>query len=969
LIAFGELNLKMPSNSQKKAKMGKSIQNNACNFSSIFKSFMKAFYILIFMPFVLAGMVLAQTQSIEMSVESEPDPNIGPSSSVVIPLLHNIENPNDNVFTPYFPNTTVTISFSDFAYSSPTEQDTGDDQPNVVAGWIFNPGGVDIGITSGENENLLVPFDALDESLDFGFSRYDNIGDLEAFYSSTEPTLESGISFTANRGAFISASFAGLDDLTGDDECPYISDQRCEVATMTITFNRPVNNPILHFFGLGSFWEYFIAADQLLYNNAATVEFDLLSTNLGGPASVTLDVLSANPVDPNDETVENAFEETTGLAVSGNSIVSSWNYPDVIDTGDSIDDDAGVANGSIIVRGDGITTLTFRINARAIRDIPAYRNALAAAGFPPEDGFFYGSTALGWNGGADDLEAQEFVDDIDEPVEIPPHNIASDAFILSVSAEVDPDEQVVEYGDSFRMLSSPVRNTSYRELLGEIWVQGPDVTADPEDDNFFSGGDPNIFTWELGREFNENVDEEESNFGWNSNIDITSNIPAGQGFLITVFEDDVYGVDGEFPKDLVVTGSEHFPEDFADAADYSITSNGASDGWMLLGNPFKDPLHINNFLTAHNNNNGGDFIPTIYVWDRGIRDGDTFDGNPVGPGDLVDSGWRFATLLDNEHANYPDSEDADDNVLTEGIDGNVLMPFQGFFIQKAVENATVVFNPDAVTDGGMRDIGAEGTFLRKENENKNSIRLFVSGESVGNPLWLTFGSQGSEERLINDVLELASFNQHFVYLTTQKDDGVALTAGHFSELHDEMEIPVNIEATRPGVYTIKTTDFNLNQMHDLYFVDLVENESIRIDHNFKYTFTLQQAAKANDGDILKRVAKGPQKANVSNTGRFLITTKKGELETSLPDEIALNQNYPNPFNPTTQITYELPQQTDVRLTVYDMVGRQVATLVNETVQAGVHNVNFDASSLSSGVYIYRLQTGSTTLSRKLTVIK
>lgn len=113
----------------------------------------------------------------------------------------------------------------------------------------------------------------------------------------------------------------------------------------------------------------------------------------------------------------------------------------------------------------------------------------------------------------------------------------------------------------------------------------------------------------------------------------------------------------------------------------------------------------------------------------------------------------------------------------------------------------------------------------------------------------------------------------------------------------------------------------------------------------------------------------PQKALPQFAGRFVISTQPREFPADIPQELALRQNYPNPFNPATQITYELPLQADVRLEVYDMVGRQVATLVNETVQAGVHTVNFDAGNLSSGVYIYRLQAGSTTLSRKLTVIK
>ena len=195
--------------------------------------------------------------------------------------------------------------------------------------------------------------------------------------------------------------------------------------------------------------------------------------------------------------------------------------------------------------------------------------------------------------------------------------------------------------------------------------------------------------------------------------------------------------------------------------------------------------------------------------------------------------------------------------------------------------------------------------------------------------------------------------------------------GHFPmpKLDDEMEISVSFETTQGGSYLLRATDFELSFANDLYLVDTQENISIRIDENFEYRFDVNHAAKSQNMGLNSCVA-GPRKAQTISAGdRFLITTEPREADSTIPDAVALNQNYPNPFNPTTQITYELPQQTDVRLTVYDMVGRQVATLVNETVQAGVHNVNFDASSLSSGVYIYRLQAGSSTLSRKLTVIK
>jgi hypothetical protein len=83
----------------------------------------------------------------------------------------------------------------------------------------------------------------------------------------------------------------------------------------------------------------------------------------------------------------------------------------------------------------------------------------------------------------------------------------------------------------------------------------------------------------------------------------------------------------------------------------------------------------------------------------------------------------------------------------------------------------------------------------------------------------------------------------------------------------------------------------------------------------------------------------------------------------------LSQNYPNPFNPATTITFALPKAENVRLVVYDISGRAVATLVNETKQAGIYEVPLDASRFSSGVYFYRLETSSFTGTKKMLLVK
>ena len=94
-----------------------------------------------------------------------------------------------------------------------------------------------------------------------------------------------------------------------------------------------------------------------------------------------------------------------------------------------------------------------------------------------------------------------------------------------------------------------------------------------------------------------------------------------------------------------------------------------------------------------------------------------------------------------------------------------------------------------------------------------------------------------------------------------------------------------------------------------------------------------------------------------------------EEEETLVSTFALMQNYPNPFNPATVISYQLPVTSSVRLVVYDLLGREVAALVNEIQQPGQHSVQFDASRLTSGVYFYSITTGNFTATKKLMLLK
>ena len=101
----------------------------------------------------------------------------------------------------------------------------------------------------------------------------------------------------------------------------------------------------------------------------------------------------------------------------------------------------------------------------------------------------------------------------------------------------------------------------------------------------------------------------------------------------------------------------------------------------------------------------------------------------------------------------------------------------------------------------------------------------------------------------------------------------------------------------------------------------------------------------------------------------LPVSNEDDDEINLPTKITLDQNYPNPFNPSTTIQFGLPNRSNVRIDLYDMLGRKVNTIFEGVKGPGVHTINYDASALASGIYIYRLVTSNTAIAKKMMLIK
>lgn len=134
-----------------------------------------------------------------------------------------------------------------------------------------------------------------------------------------------------------------------------------------------------------------------------------------------------------------------------------------------------------------------------------------------------------------------------------------------------------------------------------------------------------------------------------------------------------------------------------------------------------------------------------------------------------------------------------------------------------------------------------------------------------------------------------------------------------------------------------------------------------------YTFDVEYSIGKTEADTIEFLI---------TDGNAIYLTKQFILQYSLPTEYKLEQNYPNPFNPITKIRYSIPstplslgEGLGVRLIVYDILGNEVTTLVNEQKEPGYYEVEFNASNYASGVYIYRLQAGSFVSTKKMLMIK
>ena len=199
-------------------------------------------------------------------------------------------------------------------------------------------------------------------------------------------------------------------------------------------------------------------------------------------------------------------------------------------------------------------------------------------------------------------------------------------------------------------------------------------------------------------------------------------------------------------------------------------------------------------------------------------------------------------------------------------------------------------------------------------------------------------------------------------------DSVSFSWGEASDVDDGDELS----------YEFSASLLINGQVTEEYSIEgLMENE-FKID--FQSVFDAIFAAETMDAGIEWNVSvTDGEEEVISENGPLTLGVNASDAVLSihdalLPDEFALHQNYPNPFNPVTTLRYDLPENGLVNITIYDMLGRQVKILVNQTQDAGYKSVVWNATNdygkpVSAGIYLYQIQAGKYISTKKMVLLK
>jgi hypothetical protein len=349
-------------------------------------------------------------------------------------------------------------------------------------------------------------------------------------------------------------------------------------------------------------------------------------------------------------------------------------------------------------------------------------------------------------------------------------------------------------------------------------------------------------------------------------------------------------------------------------------NNGGSPNWGIFFNLIASPTHyvtLSQMTTASNAAANATFSVDFYT-----RSGNAL-GGPVGSGPGSSSaGWT-------NQGNFP---------VTQGsVSSGVSLLF-------SIPSITI--NPGDTLGVAMVFIGAGpryfGTGTPPYGTYSNTGLTLVTGDARSAP-FTPSGSFFSSRELVGEIhydasvpVELVSFN------ASVNVNNVELTWATATELNNQ------------GFYIERKSSGT-----DWGNVGFVEGSGTSTETRF-YSFTDKNIMSGTYSYRLKQV-------NFDGTFRYYDLDR--ELEVGAPQIYYLSQNYPNPFNPTTKINWQIKNDGLVTIKIFDQLGKEIVTLVNEERSAGSYETEFDASALASGIYYYKLTSGGFVDTKKMILVK
>lgn len=487
---------------------------------------------------------------------------------------------------------------------------------------------------------------------------------------------------------------------------------------------------------------------------------------------------------------------------------------------------------------------------------------------------------------------------------------------------IDLAARAISYSqpEGWFLFSAPAIGQTVADLLGGIRTDGFPGSDNP------GASFPTVYT----------LDQEA--YEWEAVGSADQELEQGEALLVYIFGEDT-------PKSPMLSSNGPWAPlngdfNYDEILGYDPNQGAFGDSHFLIGNPHPVGIDICNMLVE------GENIATSFdIW---------LPSENAGNGGYV-----------NISCSIPAKEVQ--AAFDERANQLFAPPFAGFWVRTTDENPSL-----DITDVDYQRYDQR---VSKEKRKYEPLTLLLNHNEreYKEVVHILFSDEAEIglDRIDATKLSSAGLAERYLSFFAMDQENRAYALRSLPEQIRELIIPLGIETTEKGSFTL---DWNLPSEAGLSYslLDIKTGEEFSLENGSVYQFSISEdeITKMTEKQISNATLGSGQKTD-SITPRFeLIIHRKGaNTPEELPSTITLDQNYPNPFNPSTVIRYQLPEAAQVSLEVFDMAGRKVADLVNGQVSAGSHTVNFDASQLSSGIYMYRLQTGSTTLTRKLTVVK